>query len=69
MAMAAEERGGAGQGCKFADRCPSVMAMCRQSVPPLYRMHADQAASCFLHRESLPLDGDVAQVFARILPV
>ncbi|MBI4219898.1 MAG: ABC transporter ATP-binding protein [Chloroflexi bacterium] len=65
VAMAAEESDGAGQGCKFADRCPSVMAICRQSVPPLFRMHADQAASCFLHRDSQPVEGgDVAQIFA-----
>ena len=39
-------------GCPFADRCPYVMAMCRESVPPLYRMDPARAAACFLYRES-----------------
>jgi peptide/nickel transport system ATP-binding protein len=49
-----EAEGGvsAGQGCKFAARCPSVMPMCRESAPPLYRVDERRAASCFLYRES-----------------
>jgi peptide/nickel transport system ATP-binding protein len=39
-------------GCTFADRCPHVMAMCRQSVPPLYRLDPTRAAACFLYRDS-----------------
>ena len=39
-------------GCPFADRCPHVMTMCRESVPPLYRMDPARAAACFLYRES-----------------
>jgi ABC-type oligopeptide transport system ATPase subunit len=39
-------------GCTFADRCPHVMAMCRQSVPPLYRLDPARAAACFLYRDS-----------------
>jgi peptide/nickel transport system ATP-binding protein len=38
-------------GCPFAARCPHVMAMCRESPPPLYQVGAGQYASCFLHRD------------------
>jgi peptide/nickel transport system ATP-binding protein len=49
-----EAEGGksAGQGCKFAARCPNVMPMCRETAPPLYRVDERRAASCFLYRES-----------------
>jgi oligopeptide/dipeptide ABC transporter ATP-binding protein len=39
-------------GCKFAGRCPAVMDMCWEQVPPLYRTERYSAASCFLHREA-----------------
>jgi len=39
-------------GCTFADRCPHVMAMCRDNVPPLYRLDPARAAACFLYRDS-----------------
>ena len=43
-------------GCTFADRCPYVMPMCRESPPPLYRLDGYRAATCFLYRDrpSLP---------------
>ena len=37
--------------CLFADRCPSVMDVCRQARPRLFRL-ADQQAACYLHAES-----------------
>ncbi len=50
-------------GCRFADRCPFVMPMCRENVPPLYQPDRYRAASCFLLRESPELEaskmGDV----------
>ncbi len=39
-------------GCTFTDRCPHVMDMCRQQVPPLYQLDAARAAACFLYRDS-----------------
>ncbi|HEY3057583.1 MAG TPA: ABC transporter ATP-binding protein [Chloroflexota bacterium] len=39
------------RGCSFADRCPHVMAMCRDNVPPLYRLDPTRAAACFLYHE------------------
>jgi peptide/nickel transport system ATP-binding protein len=45
------------QGCKFADRCPCVMDLCRQETPSLFRTDARRAAACFLYREHPALDG------------
>jgi ABC-type oligopeptide transport system ATPase subunit len=39
-------------GCTFADRCPYVMDICRDTVPPLFRLDKTRAASCFLYRGS-----------------
>jgi peptide/nickel transport system ATP-binding protein len=38
-------------GCQFADRCPTVMAMCTEQAPPLYRVDDHRAAACFLYRD------------------
>ncbi|HEU5431526.1 MAG TPA: ABC transporter ATP-binding protein [Thermomicrobiales bacterium] len=47
---------GAG-GCKFADRCPAVMDMCRTAPPPLFRLDARRAAACYLYRNQPALEG------------
>ena len=39
-------------GCKFASRCPHVMAKCREAGPPLYAVGAQQASSCYLGEAS-----------------
>jgi peptide/nickel transport system ATP-binding protein len=39
------------QGCKFANRCPFVMDICREEVPPLFRTDAGRAAACYLYRD------------------
>jgi oligopeptide/dipeptide ABC transporter ATP-binding protein len=39
-------------GCTFTDRCPYVVPMCHDNVPPLYRLDPTRAAACFLHRDS-----------------
>jgi oligopeptide/dipeptide ABC transporter ATP-binding protein len=36
-------------GCPFADRCPHMMAICRERMPPLQAISDDQAAACWLH--------------------
>jgi oligopeptide/dipeptide ABC transporter ATP-binding protein len=52
------------QGCRFADRCPFVMQMCRETVPPLFQTAEHRAAACFLHRDSPQLDlSKMGQVF------
>jgi peptide/nickel transport system ATP-binding protein len=38
-------------GCKFAPRCRFVMEGCWEAQPPLYRVGAESAAACILHRE------------------
>ncbi len=51
-------------GCRFADRCPFAMPMCRESAPPLYRTADQRAVACYLYRgEERVLEGDIAQVF------
>jgi peptide/nickel transport system ATP-binding protein len=35
--------------CKFAERCPHVMAKCTQQDPPLFRVDPTRASACFLH--------------------
>lgn len=45
----------AADACKFADRCPHVMAVCTQQQPPLYRVDPTRAAACFLHQDAQPL--------------
>ncbi len=37
--------------CKFADRCPHVMDICRTSVPPLFQTDQRRAAACFLYQD------------------
>jgi oligopeptide/dipeptide ABC transporter ATP-binding protein len=39
-------------GCKFADRCPHVMEICRREVPPLFRADTHRAAACFLYQDN-----------------
>jgi oligopeptide/dipeptide ABC transporter ATP-binding protein len=41
-------------GCTFADRCPHVMDVCRQTAPPLFHIDPGRAASCFLYRDQGP---------------
>ena len=38
-------------GCRFAPRCSSAMAICRDSVPPLFRIDRRRAAACYLYRD------------------
>jgi oligopeptide/dipeptide ABC transporter ATP-binding protein len=52
-------------GCKFADRCPAVMAQCWTEKPPLYQVDAERVARCFLYPDKPVLAGaDVAETFA-----
>ncbi len=37
-------------GCRFQNRCPHVMEICRNSPPPLYEVGDEHWASCFLHQ-------------------
>ena len=53
------------KGCKFADRCPAIMDMCNQEVPPLFQIGKHVVAGCFLYRDSEVMDNaDIASSFA-----
>jgi len=44
--------GGASLGCRFADRCPSVMSICREKAPPLYQTAPHRATACYLYADA-----------------
>jgi peptide/nickel transport system ATP-binding protein len=46
-------------GCKFSNRCPFVMAECREKAPPLYRTADDRAAACYLYKDTEVVEGKV----------
>jgi peptide/nickel transport system ATP-binding protein len=51
-------------GCKFADRCPHVMSICRQKHPPLYQPETHRGVACFLSENSPTVDASkLDQVF------
>jgi oligopeptide/dipeptide ABC transporter ATP-binding protein len=53
-------------GCRFADRCPAVMPMCSETLPPLSRTDPSRAAACFLYSDHPSIDGrHMDQVLAR----
>ena len=65
LASRAEVRRPVMRGCRFADRCPAVMPMCPETVPPLYRTDDRRAAACFLYRDRPTIGGaDMDQVLA-----
>ncbi|HYJ13523.1 MAG TPA: ABC transporter ATP-binding protein [Thermomicrobiales bacterium] len=54
------------QGCRFANRCPHVMDICRSLKPPLFRTEQGRAVACFLYRDQPELGTQgIEQVFAR----
>lgn len=40
------------KGCYFANRCPEVMKICREKIPPLYQTAPHRATACHLYNES-----------------
>ncbi len=38
-------------GCAFADRCPKVMAKCRQQLPPVKTIAGEHQVACWLHED------------------
>jgi peptide/nickel transport system ATP-binding protein len=45
-------------GCLFADRCPSVMPVCRTAAPPLFRAATHRVVACYLHQEAPVVPAD-----------
>jgi oligopeptide/dipeptide ABC transporter ATP-binding protein len=54
VAAARQHGGHLLEGCTFADRCPHVMDVCRQTAPPLFHIDPGRAASCFLYQNQGP---------------
>ncbi len=53
-------------GCKFANRCPFVMAECHEKHPPLYKTNPDRAVACYLYKDAEQVDGQtMAETLAR----
>jgi peptide/nickel transport system ATP-binding protein len=46
------------RGCKFAGRCPSVAASCREAAPSLFQTDRDRAVACYLYRDAPTVTGD-----------
>jgi oligopeptide/dipeptide ABC transporter ATP-binding protein len=56
-------------GCRFADRCPFVMPICREKIPPLFQSDPHRAASCFLLGDAPVLDPrKMTDVFVGVTP-
>jgi len=65
-AASAEGAAGSDHGCRFASRCPAAMPICRDSVPPLFRIDRRRAAACFLYRDSEVVAGrDIGAILAQ----
>lgn len=43
--------------CRFADRCPQVMEICRTQAPPLYQTDARRVVACYLYQETPATNG------------
>lgn len=53
-------------GCKFADRCPFVMARCREQTPPVYQTNQHRGVTCFLHEETATIaPAGIEKLFVR----
>ena len=57
-----------GVGCKFAARCPSAAARCREAAPPLFQTDRHRDVSCYLHQDA-PRLAPVAMGSAFIEPI
>jgi peptide/nickel transport system ATP-binding protein len=47
-------------GCRFAQRCPFMMDICRAELPLLLEVEPDHFVACYLHREPLQARKGVA---------
>lgn len=54
------------QSCKFVNRCPHAMDICRTTTPPLFRTDHHRAVACFLYQENPVLaGGEIERVLAK----
>ncbi len=49
-----------GEGCRFADRCPKVMKLCRDRTPPDVQIDEEHIVKCWLYADSFEEDEDNA---------
>ncbi len=57
--------GSGAAGCQFADRCPNVMAICREKKPPLFQTAPHRATACYLYGESpVAASAQLNEIFA-----
>jgi oligopeptide/dipeptide ABC transporter ATP-binding protein len=62
-APSAEGVGASEHSCRFAPRCPSAMAVCRENAPPMFRTDRYRAAACFLYRQEDVVPGaDIGEI-------
>ena len=54
----AEGVGASEHGCRFAPRCPSAMAICRESAPPMFRTDRIAPPPAILYRDGEVVPGD-----------
>jgi oligopeptide/dipeptide ABC transporter ATP-binding protein len=47
-------------GCRFHPRCPFVMDICREEIPPLETIEADQLAACWLYPSVLEKRAEIS---------
>ena len=40
------------RGCKFVDRCPFAMSICRENPPPFFQTDGYRAVRCYLYKEA-----------------
>jgi peptide/nickel transport system ATP-binding protein len=53
------------RGCKFSNRCPYVMTVCRKAAPPLYLTDDDRAVACYLHEDKQVSGREMAESLVR----
>lgn len=41
-----------GSGCKFAGRCPSILPICHDQPPPIFRTDERRGVACFLYQDT-----------------
>ncbi len=46
------------RGCKFVDRCPLVMPVCRENPPPFFQTDGYRAVRCYLYKEASAIAGN-----------
>jgi len=46
------------RGCKFVDRCPLAMPVCRENPPPFFQTDGYRAVRCYLYKEASAIVGN-----------